>query len=169
MPLIFWGKIAGLHMEACLCRCSQLRGIFQILPFVTKPERGREARLLLETKRLFHVFPKLSVRGRYDRYLKMRQKCWVLNSISECYSLCECVTVAMNGCWLMWLGDCCIRLCWWGLWSCWENCTGCSAARLPATLLITGTDCDCDVFKPAMRKKKKPSVRLSDEGMSYFP
>lgn len=65
-----------------------------------------------------------------------------------CYWLCECVTVAMNGCWLMWLGDCCIRLCWWGLWSCWENCTGCSAARLPVTLLITGTVWDCDVFKP---------------------
>lgn len=75
-----------------------------------------------------------------------------------CYWLCECVTVAMNGCWLMWLGDCCIRLCWWGLCSCWENCTGCSAARLPATLLITGTDCDCDVFKPA--RGKKHSVRL---------
>ena len=64
------------------------------------------------------------------------------------YWLCECVTAAMNGCWLMWLGDCCIRLCWWGLWSCWENWTGCSVARLPATLLITGTVWDCDVFKP---------------------
>lgn len=48
----------------------------------------------------------------------------------------------------MWLGDCCIRLCWWGLCSCWEKGTGCSAARLPATLLITGTVWDCDVFKP---------------------
>lgn len=76
-----------------------------------------------------------------------------------CYWLCECVTVAMNGCWLMWLGDCCIRLCWWGLWSCWEKGTGCSAARLPATLLITGTVWDCDVFKP--RKTKKTSVRWS--------
>lgn len=54
----------------------------------------------------------------------------------------------MKGCWLMWLGDCCIRLCWWGLCSCWEKGTGCSAARLPATLLITGTVWDCDVFKP---------------------
>lgn len=54
----------------------------------------------------------------------------------------------MNGCWLMWLGDCCIRLCWWGLCSCCEKGTGCSAARLPATLLITGTVWDCDVFKP---------------------
>lgn len=54
----------------------------------------------------------------------------------------------MNGCWLMWLGEWCIRLGWWGLCSCWENCTGWSAARLPATLLITGTVWDCDVFKP---------------------
>lgn len=69
----------------------------------------------------------------------------------------------MNGCWLMWLGDCCIRLCWWGLWICWENCTGCSAARLPATLLITGTDCDCDVFKPAMRKTNCQTESGRDE------
>lgn len=69
-------------------------------------------------------------------------------TIKMCYWLCECVTEAMNGCWLMWLGLCCIRLCWWGLWSCWENGTGWSAARLPATLLITGTVWDCDVFKP---------------------
>lgn len=59
----------------------------------------------------------------------------------------------MNGCWLMWLGDCCIRLCWWGLCSCWEKGTGCSAARLPATLLITGTVWDCDVFKPGERRR----------------
>lgn len=74
----------------------------------------------------------------------------------------------MNGCWLMWLGDCCIRLCWWGLWSCWENCTGCSAARLPATLLITGTDCDCDVFKPAMTKTWCQTQSWRDELFSKW-
>lgn len=53
---------------------------------------------------------------------------------------CSWVTAAMKGCWAMWLpGLCCMRGCWWGLCSCWENCTGCKAARLPATLLMTGT------------------------------
>lgn len=52
---------------------------------------------------------------------------------------CSWVTVAMKGCCAMWPGDCCIRGCWCGLCSCWENCTGCRAARLPATLLMTGT------------------------------
>lgn len=52
---------------------------------------------------------------------------------------CSWVTVAMKGCCDMCPGDCCISGCWWGLWSCCENCTGCRAARLPATLLMTGT------------------------------
>lgn len=52
---------------------------------------------------------------------------------------CSWVTVAMKGCCVMCPGDCCISGCWCGLCSCCENCTGCRAARLPATLLMTGT------------------------------
>ncbi len=62
----------------------------------------------------------------------------------------DCVSVrqeAMKGCWLMWLGDCCMS-CWCETFSCCENCTGCNAARLPVMLLMTGTVCACDVFKP---------------------
>lgn len=62
---------------------------------------------------------------------------------------CSWVTAAMKGCWAMWLpGLCCMRGCWWGLCSCWENWTGCRAARLPATLLMTGTLCAWEVLRP---------------------
>lgn len=66
------------------------------------------------------------------------------------YLLCEFwrwVIVAINGCCDMWPEDVCM-ICWW-CWLCnWgENCTDCKAARLPATLLMTGTDCAWLVFK----------------------
>lgn len=66
---------------------------------------------------------------------------------------CSWVTVAMKGCWAMWLGDCCMSGCWCGLCSCCENCTGCRAAKLPATLLMTGTLCACEVFRPGIRER----------------
>lgn len=59
----------------------------------------------------------------------------------------------MKGCWAMWLGDCCMSGCWCGLCSCWENWTGCRAAKLPATLLMTGTLCACEVFRPGGRDR----------------
>ena len=53
-----------------------------------------------------------------------------------------------------------MRLCWWwGLCSDWENCTGCSAARLPATLLMTGTDWACDEFRPEVGTEDSETTR----------
>lgn len=81
-------------------------------------------------------------------------KPWQLPSLLLC-EFCSWVTVAMKGCCAMWLGDCCISGCWCGLWSCCGNCTGCSAARLPATLLMTGTLCACEVFRPARERERE--------------